>query len=1253
MSEDAQQRIDEELKNKTGELDLSSCKLDHIPKAVSQMTWLTELDLQNNQISLISGLERMTNLSILGLYNNQINQISGLEGLTRLTRLDLEKNEIQHISGLESLTRLTRLELQNNQISQISGLEGLTSLEELYLEDNQISQISGLESLTHLTELDLDSNQIQRISGLENLSSLTNLDLRNNEISQISGLESLTSLNELYLGNNQISQISGLEGLTSLEELYLEDNQISQISGLESLTRLNELYLNNNQISQISGLESLTHLTKLNLRDNEISQISGLKSLTSLNELYLNNNQISQISGLESLTSLTTIDLDGNQIQQIAGLESLTRLNELFLGSNQISQITGLESLTSLTTLYLHNNQISAVGPEASQKTLVVLHLGNNPIQSLSANFQTFLPSLANLDLSASAIQYLSPIYDNLRTGTQLLNGDVYVRPGTAPNEEEYITYQSGGAQWYVKRGINVKDCPNLEPGLVAAIEQGRDAVLTYINAPKGQLFEARVLVLGEPRAGKTTLRRKLLDVTKPMPTEQESTQAFEIEVEPYECPITYDGEPAQLRYHLWDFGGQDYYRLLHQLFVTEQSVYIIVVDTDRNKNEEEIGFWLDTIERLGQDERGRYGPVILLQNPKNKRSGTTFTDLRKRYPFWQQTEDFQINLNALNKDKASFDKKALQDFRKFEQYLGQSFCRLEHVGKEMPVQWIAVREALISENANWVSIERFQAICQDAGIEEPKQQEDLLSIFRQLGYLLHYKDTALEGMVILNREWVTDALYRVLDDKIVEKNKGWFKRGDAKKIWHEVQYKNRTAELLALMQEFKLCYLNSATKKYIVPSKLTGASDHLPNWDETNNVQLRLQYDWMPKAVAIQLMVALHEYIVELPGGDHWIWRKGAVLDGKALDLHSVQVRIRDEYEEKRIAIDGRGPHTETLFRTLLKKWREVNEPFKEKVKVTPLILCPCKECAQSETPHLFRYESVLKAKQKGKSLQCNESFIDFEAEEILKGVYDKTTVMIDSLEPRVQKDSPILDLIRGDDLEAAIDTITSPEYHDAFKQKLEEIEEVAHTSSLSREQKTHSRNELAEELILYFASERLDIPYHGQLLEKSFSSHATSKRKKVKKTDLLSTEGKTNWNQTAFLAHASEDKSQVRAIYAKLKGAGLAPWLDEENLQPGERTEGKIQEAIKKCRFFLACISSQSVGKDGFIQKELRLALQEFEQKSPDTIYFIPVLLEDIPLPDIQVGTMSLQEYQAARVYDEAGLGKLIKQLQEHAGQ
>lgn len=138
-------------------------------------------------------------------------------------------------------------------------------------------------------------------------------------------------------------------------------------------------------------------------------------------------------------------------------------------------------------------------------------------------------------------------------------------------------------------------------------------------------------------------------------------------------------------------------------------------------------------------------------------------------------------------------------------------------------------------------------------------------------------------------------------------------------------------------------------------------------------------------------------------------------------------------------------------------------------------------------------------------------------------------------------------------------------------------------------------------------------------------------------------------DWTNRVFLAHASEDKNEVRKLYIELKKNGIKPWLDEEDLLPGERWDDKIKEAIKKCSIFLACLSKTSIEKDGYVQRELKIALTHLEEKTPDTIYFIPTLLEEANLPNINVGTSRLQDYQAVKVYTDDGLNKLILQIKK----
>jgi internalin A len=778
--------------------------------------------------------------------------------------------------------------------------------------------------------------------------------------------------NNIHFINPKIKILRGLKKIFTNGD----DNAkwlLNDLSPLEELTQLQQISAFGTDLSNLAFLKSLTNLQVIHVSATLINSLTPLEDLTQLQQLVVSMTEVNDLSPLKGLTKLKMLSIYSTQVRDLEPLGNSVELEELYLQYTQVSDLSPLKDLKQLKRLSFFSTQVSDLSPLKDLAQLQQLYAFKTKVYDLKPLKD--LKALRLLSITHTKVRDLRPLQSMIERGNEL-------------------KWASGWAD----SGIYVEDCP-LDKTLIAAIQTGHDAVLNYFNKPKVRLFEARVLVLGEPRAGKTTLRRKLKSLNAPMPAVTESTKAFDIEIEPYPCTVEKDGERNKMTYNLWDFGGQDYYRLLHQLFVAEQSVYVIVTDTDRNKNEEEIDFWLDTIQRLGRDKQGNYGPVVLFQNPKTNREGDAFLDLKKRYPFWQQTEQFVINLNALAENTEGYDRKEADKFRRFKQYLEARFCELDHIGREMPTQWVAVRKALNKHlKDNWISVEQFNKICLKAGIDEAGEQDDLLDIFHTLGYVLHYQNTALKGMVILNREWVTDALYRVLDDGIVSANKGWFWQEDAEKIWYEPHYKNRTLELLTLMQEFRLSYYNALSKKHIIPAKLSDITEGMPEWDKTNNVRLHLQYDWMPRALATQLIVSLHDNIVSFDNGEQWIWRRGAVLDGKKLDLAHVQVLIEDNWRDNTIAISAKGEHSELLIRTIMKNWRDVHEPFEDKVEVTKVILCPCADCAKSKKPHTFKYENVLNALEKNKQLQCNESFEEFSATDILRGVIDDTTASVDA---------------------------------------------------------------------------------------------------------------------------------------------------------------------------------------------------------------------------------------------------------------
>ena len=132
-------------------------------------------------------------------------------------------------------------------------------------------------------------------------------------------------------------------------------------------------------------------------------------------------------------------------------------------------------------------------------------------------------------------------------------------------------------------------------------------------------------------------------------------------------------------------------------------------------------------------------------------------------------------------------------------------------------------------------------------------------------------------------------------------------------------------------------------------------------------------------------------------------------------------------------------------------------------------------------------------------------------------------------------------------------------------------------------------------------------------------------------------------------FLAHATEDKPAVLALYERLKQAGYKPWLDKKDLIPGQIWRDEIPKAIKASQIFLACLSAKSANKQGYIQRELRIALDTLGQMLLGTIFFIPMRLEECEIPDLRLAEvgLNLRDLHWLDYWEEDGFEQLERAI------
>ncbi len=101
-------------------------------------------------------------------------------------------------------------------------------------------------------------------------------------------------------------------------------------------------------------------------------------------------------------------------------------------------------------------------------------------------------------------------------------------------------------------------------------------------------------------------------------------------------------------------------------------------------------------------------------------------------------------------------------------------------------------------------------------------------------------------------------------------------------------------------------------------------------------------------------------------------------------------------------------------------------------------------------------------------------------------------------------------------------------------------------------------------------------------------------------------------------FVCHASQDKPIVREIYQRLLTEDwIDPWLDEEKLLPGQSWDLEIEKAVEEADVVIVCLSSNSVTKEGYVQKELKFVLDIALEKPEGALFVIPLRLDDVQPP------------------------------------
>jgi formylglycine-generating enzyme required for sulfatase activity len=130
-------------------------------------------------------------------------------------------------------------------------------------------------------------------------------------------------------------------------------------------------------------------------------------------------------------------------------------------------------------------------------------------------------------------------------------------------------------------------------------------------------------------------------------------------------------------------------------------------------------------------------------------------------------------------------------------------------------------------------------------------------------------------------------------------------------------------------------------------------------------------------------------------------------------------------------------------------------------------------------------------------------------------------------------------------------------------------------------------------------------------------------------------------------FLCHASLDKPRVRELYRYLRRRGIRPWFDEIDLVGGQDWQVEIPKALATSDAIIICLTKNSVDKEGYVQKEIKFALDRALEMPEGRNFLIPVRFEECEVP------FSLGRFHWVDLFDEAGYSRMMRALKFRASQ
>ncbi|MBI2967324.1 MAG: 50S ribosome-binding GTPase, partial [Bacteroidetes bacterium] len=443
---------------------------------------------------------------------------------------------------------------------------------------------------------------------------------------------------------------------------------------------------------------------------------------------------------ISALTGLTSLDISDNEIgdKGAESISALTGLTSLNISGNKIGEkgAESISALTGLTSLNIWYNEIGEKGAESisALSGLTSLDISDNEIGEKGAESISALSGLTSLDISGNKINH-TQYFKNLKNINFLQLWNSLLRDVPESIVENYNCIDDLRIWWK-----ETEDKKNVKPNKIVKLQ-----IIGNGNAGKSSIIEA--------------LKNEVCKI------EFTSTHGIVIE------PLNYMSENKEINFQAWDFGGQEIYHGTHKLFISSQSIHLLIADDESEQyaldqkkvpdreNPEELVLHQPLQHYIDLSKRQSPNSIrIIVKNKADKKTALLTKDLctiaeKNKTAFQPVSATQGTGINVLRNILAEKRKDIL------------------HYGMLMPVSWLDVQQYFIDnlkgpvfDRRRLISMDKFQEICGRYKVSGISIQA-LLNFLHHTG-IIYKNEELLKNIIIADQKWALEAIYKPLDRK-------------------------------------------------------------------------------------------------------------------------------------------------------------------------------------------------------------------------------------------------------------------------------------------------------------------------------------------------------------------------------------------------------------------------------------------------------------------------------------------------------